>query len=157
MVLNTNATMTDETIWNDTAPTSSVFTVTNDGRTNGSGETYIAYCMHSVDGHSKVGSYEGNGDADGAFVYCGFRPAFLLIKNIDAAENWRIFDYKRDPDNQVTKHLFTSIINAESDETGLDFLSNGFKFRHSDAHQNATNSYLYYAVAEMPFKHSNAR
>ena len=83
---------------------------------------------------------------------------YVLFKRTDGAESWRIIDSKRDIYNQATHHLFANVVNAESDETGLDILSNGFKLRDTDAHENASGGdYLYMAFAETPFKNSNAR
>jgi len=120
---------------------------------NENSATYLAYCFAEKKGYSKFGLYTGNGSADGTFVYTGFKPAWLLIKQSSAAgENWRMFDNKRSPVNQVDDHLIASTNSPESAETGCDFLSNGFKFRNADAHQNASGStYVYMAFAESPF------
>jgi hypothetical protein len=121
--------------------------------------TYVAYCFAPVAGYSAFGSYTGNGSADGPFIYTGFRPAYLLIKQSSATgEGWRIFDDVRSPFNQVNKHLIANSNAAESTETGLDFVSNGFKLRNGDAHQNGNGAtYIYAAFAEFPFKYANAR
>ena len=113
---------------------------------------YVSYCWHDVPGYSKFGSYTGNGSSDGTFVNVGFKPAWVLVKQTNAGgENWRLFDNKRSSSNKVNKHLFPSNSNGESTETGLDFLSNGFKFRDGDAHQNGNgNTYVYMAFAEEP-------
>ena len=126
---------------------------------NASGENYIAYCFHSVEGFSKAGSYTGNGSADGPFVYTGFRPAFVLVKNSSAAQNWRMFDSAREPENTVLAALFPNLSNAETAaETGPDFLSNGFKVRTSSGtHNGSGNTIIYLAFAENPFKYANAR
>ena len=141
------------------APSSTLLTHGSGGGTNGSSKTYIAYCFHSVDGFSKIGSYSGNGNADGSFVWTGFQPKWILFKQIDIdGENWRIIDDARNPYNQANKHLAPSNSYGESTESGLDFLSNGFKFRHADAHQNGSGAtYFYMAFAEFPFKYANAR
>jgi len=154
-----NAAATSTGFWNDTAPSASVFTVGNNGDVNISGKDIIAYCFHSVEGYSKVGSYVGNGDADGTFVYTGMKPAFLLVKNIPtAARNWFIFDSARDTYNIVEKKLYPNLTNAEADADAYDFVSNGFKVRSSDANWNTSGeSYLYLAFSESPFKTSNAR
>ena len=137
---------------NDTAPTSTVFTLGNaDDAWNANGDNYISYCWHEVPGYSKFGSYTGNGSSEGVYVNIGFKPAWVMLKDTSTTENWRLFDNKRSPSNQVNKHLFPSNPNAESTETGLDFLSNGFKFRDGDAHQNGNgNVYVYMAFAEKP-------
>ena len=149
----TDAVATAGTVWNDTSPSSSVFTVGTNTKTNTDGEKYIAYCLTPIQGYSKFGSYTGNGNADGPFIYTGFKPAWLLFKQTNASgENWRIFDNKRSPFNQVDDHLFASSNSVENDETGCDFLSNGFKWKNSDAHQNGNGAtYLYMAFAEHPF------
>ncbi|MDP6771383.1 MAG: hypothetical protein QF704_11855, partial [Anaerolineales bacterium] len=145
--------------WNNTAPSSTIVTLGTGASANESGDDFVAYCFHNIEGYSKVGSYEGNNNVDGAFVYCGFKVSMVLIKNIDSAGNdWLIFDDKRDTYNLVNQTLFP---NASDDEatasTGYDFVSNGFKARSTAANKNQAYTYLYYAVAESPFKYSNAR
>ena len=148
----------DSRMMNNTAPTSTVFSLRNDTSTNGNSATYIAYCFSEVIGYSKFGRYTGNGNSNGTFVMTGFRPAFVIIKCRSASEHWRIFDYKRSPINQVNRHLFVNNENQESTETGLDFVANGFKFRDGDTHQNGNNEeYIYWAFAESPLKTSRAR
>jgi hypothetical protein len=126
---------------------------------NGSG-TKIAYCFHSVEGYSKFGSYKGNGSSNGAFVYTGFRPAFVIVKRTDTVEQWHIQDSARSSFNQVTKTLYANLSNAESDSTNqaVDFVSNGLKIKTSNSGLNASSgTYIYMAFAEQPFKYSNAR
>jgi hypothetical protein len=134
-------------------PSSTVFSIGNYSVLNTDGSTYIAYAFTEKQGYSKFGSYKGNGNADGPFVYTGFKPAWLLLKQSSASgENWRLFDSARSTFNQVNKHLVPSTSGAESAETGCDFLSNGFKLRDADAHQNASGAtYVYIAFAEHPF------
>ena len=155
----TAATADNSTFWNDTAPTSSVFTVATDGDVNTDDDKYVAYCFHSVDGYSKVGSYTGNGNADGTFVYTGFRPAFLLMKVTNTASDWHIVDSVRDVDNVIQNTLdpnTTAVEGSGSDR--FDFTSNGFKLRQTSGSYNGNNStYIYMAFAETPFKYSNAR
>ena len=147
------------TYWRDTEPTTDVFSVGASGTTGGNANPYIAYCFKSIEGYSKVGSYEGNGNADGTFVYTGFRPAFWMTKRTDVASPWRLFDDKRPTYNAQTYKLQADDNGAEL--TGYpyaDFLSNGFKVRDSGAYQNASGgTYVYLAFAESPFKTSNAR
>jgi hypothetical protein len=145
--------------WNDTAPTSSVFSVGTNIHSNESGDDFIAYCFHSVEGYSKVGSYRGNNDANGMFVHLGFRPAWIMIKRADAAgEDWEIWDSTRDPDNVVTKRLKASSTGAEVTSTFMDFVSNGVKFRNTSGGYSALRgTYIYLAFAESPFKFANAR
>ena len=158
MHLDTTAAAVDDIdFWRDTYPTSSVFTVGANGNVNYSGDDFIFYAFHSVEGYSKVGSYTGTGGADGAFVYTGFRPAYILQKVYSASSNWLVFDDKRTTYNVVNKYLTVDTSGAESEETVMDFLSNGFKFRATSASFNASQSYIYLAIAESPFKTSNAR
>ncbi len=148
----------DTSSWNATDPTSSVFYVGRNGATNDN--TLVFYAWAEIAGFSKFGSYLGNGNADGPFVYCGFKPAWVLIKKTDGSgtENWRLFDSSRCPTNQNNIHLLPSSANAESTETGMDFLSNGFKLRHADAHQNQNGTtYIFAAFAESPFQTANAK
>ena len=150
-------------MFNDTAPSSSVFTIGNNTDINGSGDTYVAYCFHSVEGYSKAGMWTGNGNADGPFAYTGFKPAFLMLKDYTSGtgENWRIRDSVRNPYNVVNDGLRPSANSAEDvDSSGslTDFLSNGFKLRNADNNNNGSGrTYLYLAFAESPFKYSNAR
>ena len=145
--------------WNSTAPTSSVFSVGTSGSLNGDSVTYIAYLFADVQGFSKFGSYTGNGNADGAFIYTGFRPAMIIFKQTNAGgEKWYLFDNKRNPFNLADELLFPSANLAESvNTTGapIDILSNGFKIRGTDAAGNASGStYIYMAFAEAPFVNS---
>ena len=144
--------------FNSTAPTSSVFSIGTDGDFNSSGEKMIGYCFNSVKGYSKFGSYTGNGNADGPFEHTGFKPAFIIIKQIGSdGENWWVYDNKRNTSNLVTKGLYPNASNAEVDYSGssamnLDFVSNGFKLRASDGALNGSgSSYIYIAFAENPF------
>ena len=130
----------------------------NVNNVNASGEKYIAYCFHSVEGYSDFGSYEGNSSAEGTFINCGFRPAYVMIKNVDASASWSVTDSKRSPDNLANEHLFPDDSLAEATGGAIDFLANGFKLRASSTTQNATgNTYIYAAFAENPFKYANAR
>ena len=134
-------------------------TFTQDYAYTGSSSSHISYCFHSVDGFSKFGTYTGNGSADGPFVYTGFRPAFLLIKNTTTAGyNWIIADSKRNPNNVMQYWLYPNLANAEAAADRDDLLSNGFKIRQSGAGVNASGStYIYMAFAENPFKTARAR
>ena len=149
----TNAEANSSGFMNSTYPTSSVFTVNTLNVANGNNLEYIAYCFAEIQGFSKFGSYTGNGNADGSFVYTGFKPAWLVIKQSSSSgEHWRLLDSARSTYNIVNKHLAPSIAGTESAETGGDFLSNGFKLRDGDAHQNADGeTYIYAAFAEQPF------
>ena len=148
----------DSTYWNDTAQTSSVFTVGSTNNVNANDDENIAYCWHSVDGYSKVGTYEGNNNADGTFVYTGFRPAYVWIKNIDASSNWHCLDSTRKTYNPMQTSLQINLSALEWDDAAiLDFTSNGFKLRDTDNLTNNANTFIYFAIAETPFKYSNAR
>jgi hypothetical protein len=121
---------------------------------------FIMYCWHSVENYSKCGSYIGNGSPDGPFVYCGFRPAFVMIKNIDIVSDWWLMDATRDPYNVAEKVLYPNLPDAEyvgASIFGRDFLSNGFKVRNNNANVNGNYTYIYMAFAEQPFKYANAR
>jgi hypothetical protein len=148
------------TYWLNTLPDNSVFTVSNPHAVNRLNYEHIAYCFHSVDGYSKIGSYTGNGSTGGTFVYTGFRPKYVMIKNATSVGHWQIHDTTRDTynvmDNQL--HINTNDADATSSAYYIDCLSNGFKLRMTHAGQNANGSkYLFYAIAEHPFKHTNAR
>jgi len=139
--------------YNSTTPTSSFFTVGSSDRTNGSGDSMIAYCFAEKQGFSKFGSYTGNGSTDGTFVYTGFKPAFLLIKQTGATGKWLMIDNKRDPDNACNHRLNADVSNAES--TGVifvDMLSNGWKLRTTSTDYNTSGvAGIYMAFAENPF------
>ena len=123
-----------------------------------SGQKAIAYAFHSVDGFSKVGKYIGNGSADGTFVYCGFKPSFVIMKRTDAGGNWILIDSARDTYNVADAQLVVQLSIAEATYTYLDFLSNGFKLRYNWSDTNANGgTYVYIAFAENPFKYTTAR
>ena len=129
------------------------FPIGSNADTNADGATYVAYVFSERQGYSKFGSYVGNGNADGAFVYTGFKPAWVLIKRSDGATNWRLFDNKRSGFNGDTSQLYPNLSNAEdSAGTQVDLLSNGFKNRTASGDQNISGaSYIYMAFAENPF------
>ena len=145
--------------WNDTAPTSTVFSIGTNTHVNDSGDDHIVYCFHSVEGYSKVGSYVGNGSADGINVHTGFRPAFVLLKKSSASgDNWSMYDNKRDIDNAVSEYLIPNSSDQAGSTATMDFVSNGFKIRNAGAYVNTnTATYIYLAFAEAPFKFANAR
>ena len=157
IILNSTAAAVDyNTPWNDTAPTSSVFTVGADGGTNESGSTMLAYCFAEIKGYSKFGKWTGNGNADGPFVYTGFRPAFVMLKDHTSGSgyNWIIIDSTRSPTNGIGKRLQPSSTNGEYTDVSnfCDFTANGFKWRGSQANWNASSvGYIYFAFAEHPF------
>lgn len=141
------------------SPTSSLFSLGTEPSVNWSGEDYIAYCFHSVDGMVKVGSYTADGSADGPFIYTGFRPAFVLWKRYDASGNsWIIKDTARTTYNPMGANLFPNDSINENSDSDIDFLSNGFKCVTSNAAFNGSGrEFIYLAFAEQPFKYANAR
>ena len=151
---NTNATSDNDIAWNDTAPTSTVFSVKDDDSTNDSGESHIAYLWTDIQGYSKFGDYIGTGNDDGPFVYTGFKPAWLMIKRT-TANAWGIYDSARGVFNEITMNLDADRTDAENTATNyddLDFLSNGFKLREENDDINASGgTYIYMAFAEHPF------
>jgi len=157
----TNGSTAGSGSWNNTSPTSSVFTVGTSTGVNASASTYVAYCWASVAGYSAFGSYTGNGSTDGTFVYLGFRPRFLMVKRTDTTSNWVIVDSSRNVYNPQDLNLYPNLSAAEDDYTTtypFDMLSNGVKFRANYANVNASGgTYIYAAFAENPFKFSNAR
>ena len=153
-----NAETSDSTAFNSTAPTSSVFSVGTNFRTNGSGNDLIAYCFAEVKGFSKFGSYLSNYSTDGVFIYTGFRPAFVLCKVKDTTTNdWTLLDSARDTYNVAGKRLYPNTSGAESEVARADFLSNGFKLRATGSDMNgpAGYGYIYMAFAEQPLVTSN--
>ena len=142
-------------VMNGQAPTSTVFTLEN-ADYNNSGSTYVAYCFVEKTGYSKFGSYTGNGNADGVFVYTGFKPAFLLIKKYTDTSHWQMVDNKRPGYNPNSNYLRANKSDAEATDIPFDILSNGFKARSTDGSYNASSqSYIYMAFAEAPLVGTN--
>ena len=155
---STAAAATSSTYWNNTSPSSSNFTVGTWSRVNNNGGNYVAYLFSEVAGFSKFGSYTGNGSTDGVFVYCGFRPRYVLVKASSAVEGWVVWDSARDTYNAMPDVLYPNGSNAEVGSTQIDFLSNGFKLRNSATNGNISgNTYIFAAFAENPFKNALAR
>ena len=142
--------------FNNTAPTTSVFSLGNSVETNRSGGSFIAYCWSEVPGFSKFGSYTGNGSSDGMYINLEFRPAWVMIKRTTGTQTWRIFDNKRNPFNDVDLNLQANSSNAEFESSAynaLDFLSNGFKLVGAGADEGTNQNgetYVYMAFAEEP-------
>jgi hypothetical protein len=164
LVLNTTAATADATTpWNDTLPTSTVFTLGNWNALNENGSNHVAYCFAPVAGYSAFGSYTGNGSTDGPFVYTNFRPRWVMFKKSSGTSNWGIVDTARDTFNVTDLYLYANLSNAEATGTStsgpfLDVLSNGFKLRGNSGDINDTSAtYIYAAFAESPFKYSLAR
>ena len=153
----TDAETTSATRWNNTAPTSTVFSIGTSGNVNDNTATYVAYCFDAISGFSAFGSYTGNASTDGPFIYTGFRPAFVLIKRSSAVESWCLMDSKREGYNVDNDPLFANLSNAEGTQDFLDLLSNGFKLRSTDTGVNGSGTYIYMAFAENPFKNALAR
>ncbi len=159
---STAAPTTDVGFWNNTNPTSTVFTTGNGVgyATGGNTNTYVAYCLAPVAGYSAFGSYTGNGSADGPFVFCGFRPRWLLVKNTSIVSNWLLFDTARDAFNVGQRYLIPNSSDAEGtfSSVEVDVLSNGFKIRGNSTNLTGSgNTLIFAAFAENPFKYSLAR
>jgi len=151
--LNKTNAKSNNSTWNYTTPTSSVFTVGNND-VNISGATFIAYCFAEKKGFSKFGSYTGNGSTDGTFIYTGFKPAFVLFKRTSSTSNWSLFDNKRNTFNITDSYLQADTSSAEQEFSDIyvDFLSNGIKQRGTNISLNSSGaSYIYMAFAENPF------
>ena len=165
LILNlTGATDVNSLYWNNTSPTSSVFSIGTGSSVNTNTQNYVFYCFAAVDGYSAFGKYTGNGSADGPFVFTGFRPRFILVKRTDSAPyDWAMMDTSRDTYNVAYQTLWSNLSNAEYTTTGstgmaTDILSNGFKMRGTNTENNASGgTYVYAAFAENPFRISRAR
>ena len=154
-----DASSSDNGAFNSTAPSSSVFTLGTSSFTNTSSDNYISYCFAEKKGYSKFFSYEGNSNSDGTFVYLGFRPAWLMVKPVDASDNYVMFDNKRhNAKNSTTApyFLYANKNFAETTDTKLiDLLSNGFKIRSSGNTVNRSSTFVGIAFAESSFVNSN--
>jgi len=156
----TNAATTN-IYFNDTAPTSTVFSIGSSvGGLNASGVTQVTYCFAPVAGYSAFGSYVGNGSSDGSFIYTGMRPRFIMLKRSSAAQSWQLHDTSRNPFNSADNYLEANTADAEAADVvpALDILSNGFKIRTSNVTWNGSgDTYIYACFAEVPFKFANSR
>jgi hypothetical protein len=154
--LNLDATSAVQTynVFQNTDPSSTLLYVSGDSGANASGGTYVAYCFAEKQGYSKFGSYAGNGNNDGTFVYTGFKPAWIMFKRTDSAESWIMADNKRDSYNAVTKYLEADANSAEGSGVNYDFLSNGFKFNTTSQNTGGA-TYIYMAFAEAPLVGTN--
>ena len=150
--LNSNALAnTTNGNWNNVEPTNQVFTVGSFAATNGNGDNHIAYCFAEIDGYSRFGQYTGNGNADGTFIYTGFKPTWVMGKRTDSANNWFLFDSVRDPHNLTQRKLRPDTTAAENNNSSkaIDILSNGFKIKNSDAEFNANGgNYIFMAFGQ---------
>ena len=157
--LNGTGAKSDQESFNDTAPTSTVFSLLgNTDNVNRSGENFVAYCFTPIKGYSKFGKYKGNATSgdDGTFVYTGFKPAWIMVKSSsNSGQEWVIFDNKRDTFNEMDAWLYANATTAEDsggDEREVDFVSNGFKFRNAGGPTSYSGrDYIYLAFAEHPF------
>ena len=134
-------------------PTSTLVNIGTSGDINANGTAHLFYCFNSVQGFSKFGTYTGNGNADGTFVYTGFKPEFVMIK-LDGADGWMMLDNKRDPFNVMDKYMTANGSGADTTRVTSDFVSNGFKLRTSNGDVN-NGSYIYMAFAEAPLVGTN--
>ena len=161
--LNTTAAAATATNrWNNTSPTSTVFTVSTTGAVNDPSNNYVAYCWAEIAGFSRFGSYTGNGSTDGPFISTNFAPKFVIVKRTDSTQDWFMWDSARTGYNMANYLLFSNLSQAEysGTESSVDLLSNGFKIRAGSvsAGSNASGgTYIYACFASNPFKNSNAR
>ena len=155
LYLNSDAAKEDNiAFFNDTSPTSTVFTTGTNG--NLVNNTLVAYCFAEKKGFSKFGTYPGNGNANGPFIYLGFKPAFVIIKQVNTTNHWYMWDNKRDPINPTNKYSRPDQNIAEGSYDWLDFVSNGIKIRATSSGANTTNgTYIYMAWAESPLVGTN--
>lgn len=154
----TGAASTSSSYWNNTSPTSTVFTVGNSGDVNYNAGTQISYCFSSIKGYSKFGSYVGNGSTNGTFVYTGFKPAFVLCRAANSVVDWHLFDNKRLGYNASQYVLKPNTSGAEFIQSSIliDFVSNGFKLRGVDSAMNGSGeTIIYMAFAENPLVGTN--
>ena len=156
-ILTLNATTAAQSAggWQNTSPTSTVFSIDNAANSlNQSGQSFVFYAMASKKGYSKFGSYIANANVDGAFVYTGFKPAFLLIKNTSQATDWIMYDNKRDGFEPQNKEFRANTNAAErnAEDNNVQFCANGFKLRNAGTKSNADsgNTLIYMSFAEQP-------
>lgn len=159
LLLNSTAAKATGAMWNNTAPSSTVVTLGASTWGVNEAQHIVAYCFAEIPGYSKFGKYTGNGSADGPFVYCGFKPKYVLIKNISSAANWMIVDAAREPENVLDIRIYPNLSNADNPGTAVaDFTANGFKIRGATNDENGnTNTIIFGAFADVPGKFSNAR
>ena len=157
----TAAKVTNAGWYNNTTPTSTVFSVGSAAQTNGNTQSMVAYCFAAVAGYSAFGSYTGNGSTNGPFVFTNFRPRFIMFKKTNSSSDWAMFDSSRDSYNVASRDILANLSASEYNDASnnVDFLSNGFKLRSSTADNNNASgaTYIYAAFAENPTKFSNAR
>ena len=157
MILNSNAAqVTSSAYWGSFTPTTTLFKVGSDHKLNASSENYVAYLWHSVEGMQRFGTYEGNQNADGPFIYTGFRPRMIFMKNADTnSTELAVSDSARDTSNPIGPQLNWDNNNAEGADKDVDFLSNGFKIRKYTGAMNDSGTHIYGAWGDVPFKYNN--
>ncbi len=151
----TNAEVSNATVWNSTAPSSTVLSLGSQQNSNDSGDSFIAYCFAEIPGYSKFGSYTGNGSADGPFVWCGFRPRFVMVKNTQSVGDWMLYDTSRDTYNVTSNYLRPNSSGAEGSAASIDVTAGGFKLRYAGGSLNTAETYIFAAFAENPFGGNN--
>jgi len=147
----TSASTTDANAWNNTSPTSSVFSVGASGTTNASGATHIAYCFAPKKGFSAMGSYQGSGNSDGPMIWTGFSPSFVMLKRTNTTGSWTMYDNKRHTYNPNGEYLLANNSGGGIDFDNVDFLSNGFKLRDASFNNGSGDTIIYMCFAESPF------
>jgi|TARA_B110000211_G_C14005109_1_gene520425 hypothetical protein len=157
---STNAAQTDTSLFSTTAPSSSVYSIGASVGTNKNTIAFVNYLFHDVQGYSKFGTYEGDTDANGPVVWLGFEPAFLMVKPVDSADNWVLFDNKRNAGAVVGSNspyfVYANTSGAETTDTRLiNFTSTGFKIKASGNTINRASTFIYLAFAQQPFVNSN--
>ncbi len=157
LYLNLGNALNSASSWfNDTTPTSTVFSIGTNSKTNSNGNPMIAYCFSNIKGYSKMDSYKGNGDVDGPFIFTGFKPSFILTKRTDNTGSWLIHDIKRNGYNSNNDEIEVNTNAAQANNDRLDILSNGFKIRNTAGYVNADGAnYVYLALADSPLVASN--
>lgn len=148
---STDTPATTSSVTNNVEPTTTVFNLGSGADANANNQEHIAYCFASIKGYSKIGQYTGNGNADGTFVYTGFKPSLVILKRTDASAQWQMFDNKRNTFNVVDKRLYANDTATETTLTSFDALSNGFKLRGTGETNGSGNTVIYMAFAEHPF------
>jgi len=138
-------------VWNDTSPTSTVFSVGGEDTSNKASKSFVAYCWTDIDGFSKIGQYTGNNNANGTFVYTNFKPSFIMVKGLNIGNGWTVWDSARSSINAVDTALFWNTNAVDDTGNTIDFLSNGFKLRSNNTDFNTAHIYGYMAFAEAPF------
>lgn len=156
--LNSNASNNDgkySSFFNSTQPSTSVITLGNDAQVNGNGNSYLMFCWAEVQGYSQFGRFKGNGNVDGPFCYTGFKPGFVMVKNISNSGNWRMNDIMRNPTNVVNLGLNANENAVEFSQDTCNFLSNGFKVVDTGGGNTNADDYVYWCWAENPFVSSS--